>query len=55
MEKKGKEGIVCTYCDKPAIPDTDPPVCADCQMIHKEAQDAAQESEPSSRSLKELM
>lgn len=54
MEKKGKEGIVCTYCDKPALPDTDPPVCIECESMHKHAStEPATETEQ--RTLKELM
>lgn len=31
MDKKSNEHIVCTYCTKDALPDTDPPVCEDHQ------------------------
>ena len=54
MEKKGKEGIVCTYCDKPALPDTDPPVCVECETMHKHATEEDQQ-ESNHRSLKELL
>ena len=27
MEKKSSENIPCTYCDKDALPGTNPPVC----------------------------
>ena len=54
MEKKSKEGIVCTYCDKPALPDTDPPVCVECECMHKRAAEE-QNDESRERTLKELM
>lgn len=54
MEKKGKEGIICTYCDAPALPDTDPPVCVACEQMHKHASEDTKEA-PKERSLKELM
>lgn len=45
MEKKGAENKVCTYCDKDAVPGTEPPVC-------EEHQHSKKASEPST--LKEL-
>ena len=29
MDKCSAEGIPCIYCGNPALPDTDPPVCAE--------------------------
>jgi hypothetical protein len=37
MDKKSNENIPCTYCDKDAIPGTEPPVCKDHLEQRKEA------------------
>lgn len=37
MEKRSNVGIPCTYCDKDAILNTDPPVCEDHLTVRKEA------------------
>ena len=37
MEKTGKLNIPCTYCDKDALPDTDPPVCEEHLNMQKNA------------------
>lgn len=58
MRKNSSVGAVCTYCDKPALPDTYPPVCEECQESHKqlskEATEKAGDKEPEVKSLKEL-
>ena len=48
MEKTGKENIPCTYCQKDALPNTDPPVCED-HLLDKRA---SEDEEP--KTLKEL-
>lgn len=48
MDKNSAEHKPCTYCSNDALPDTYPPVCAECQNSKK----ASDESEPST--LKEL-
>lgn len=37
MDKNGKMGIQCTYCDRLALQDTDPPVCSDHKDLEKTA------------------
>lgn len=37
MEKTSKLNIPCTYCGNDAIPDTDPPVCAEHREMVKKA------------------
>lgn len=46
MEKNSKERIVCTWCDKDALKDTDPPAC----LAHAHSKKAS--AEPAT--LKEL-
>lgn len=46
MEKCSAVKKVCTYCDKDALPDTDPPVCEE----HKNMKTASEEA----TTLKEL-
>lgn len=29
MRKESSEGLVCTWCDKPAVKGTEPPACAE--------------------------
>lgn len=41
MDKTGKEHLVCTYCDKDALPNTDPPVCKDHIMVKKASPEAS--------------
>ena len=48
MDKTGKLNIPCTYCDKDALPDSDPPVCEEHARLAKQA--AKKEAE----ALKEL-
>ena len=50
MDKKSSEGIPCTYCDKDALPGTDPPVCEE----HKAMGETKQASEHEPETLKEL-
>lgn len=40
MDKKGNEGIPCTYCDEQAVPGTDPPACEKHAGLNKKAGDA---------------
>lgn len=48
MDKTGKLNIPCTYCEKDALPDSDPPVCEEhAKMVKKASKDEA-------RTLKEL-
>lgn len=35
--KQSNKGIPCTYCEEPALPDTDPPVCEQCRKLNKKA------------------
>ena len=51
MEKNSNENIVCAYCDKDAIPGTNPPVCED-HISHTQEKKASAETE--ANSLKEL-
>lgn len=37
MLKKNGKFLPCTYCDKTALPDTDPPVCEEHKKIKKKA------------------
>lgn len=37
MIKQSNKGIPCTYCDKKAIKDTDPPVCEEHKKMNKKA------------------
>ena len=37
MRKNSAEGIQCTYCDKPALPETEPPVCEEHVKMKKQA------------------
>lgn len=37
MDKTGKTGMRCTYCDNMALPDTYPPVCHDHKDFEKKA------------------
>lgn len=37
MNKTSSEGIPCTYCNEDALPDTDPPVCANHLEMSKKA------------------
>ena len=39
MDKNGKLGMRCTYCERPAVPDTDPPVCSEHADMDKTASD----------------
>lgn len=40
MEKNGKISMACTYCQKPAVKDTFPPVCEDHRMVKKSSKDS---------------
>jgi len=48
MDKNSSENKPCTYCGNDALPDTYPPVCAECQN----KKTASDDSEPNT--LKEL-
>ena len=48
MDKTSKLNIPCTYCEKNALPDTDPPVCEEHARLVKKA------SKKGARTLKEL-
>ena len=48
MDKNSSEGKPCTYFDNPALPNTDPPVCAE----HLNTKQASDDTEPNT--LKEL-
>jgi hypothetical protein len=37
MRKNSAEGIQCAYCDKPALPETEPPVCEEHVKMKKQA------------------
>lgn len=37
MRKISSEGIPCTYCGKPALPGTEPPVCKEHFEMRKNA------------------
>jgi hypothetical protein len=50
MDKNSAEGKVCTFCNKDALPGTDPAVCSDHLMQTKEAS----EEEKKPETLKEL-
>jgi len=50
MDKKSNESVPCTYCDNPALPNTDPPVCA--EHADKQNKEASGDRKP--ESLKEL-
>lgn len=41
MDKNAAEHLLCIYCDKEALPDTDPPVCADHIKLDKKASEPA--------------
>lgn len=48
MRKVSSEQIPCTYCEKQALPNTDPPVCEEHEKLKKSATDEEQ------KTLKEL-
>ena len=50
MDKKSNENIPCTYCDRDALPNTDPPVCE----IHAKEPVVKEASEDKPDTLKEL-
>lgn len=41
MDKCSSDHILCRYCDKEAIPDTYPPVCADHVELSKTASEGS--------------
>lgn len=40
MIKQSNKGVPCTYCDKKALPNTDPPVCDKHKGFKKKASGA---------------
>jgi hypothetical protein len=57
MDKQSKLNIPCTYCDKDALPDTDPPACAehkDMAALKKKASESGGKRECEHDTLKEL-
>ena len=54
MDKNSAEGKTCVYCSNPALPETNPPVCADHLMIAKEATQEPDDKTSEPKTLKEL-